>query len=251
VTSFDDLVAEAAAAPIDGWDFSWLDGRATEERPPWGYSRLLGERLAAAAAALDLQSGGGEMLMELPSFAPLLVAAEGWLPNLALAGRRLRTRNAWAVGAADKLPFRDGRFDLVSSRHPVRTAWDEIARVLAPGGTYLSQQIGPDTNIELRDALLGPQPRGTSSRRPELAVAAANAAGLDVVDLREAKLRVTFDDIGAVVYFLRLVVWTVPDFDVDGYREALLSLHRRIEAEGPFVSYATRFLIEARKPTPR
>jgi hypothetical protein len=37
--TFEDLVAEAASAPIDGWDFSWLDGRATEQRPSWGYQR--------------------------------------------------------------------------------------------------------------------------------------------------------------------------------------------------------------------
>jgi len=46
--SFDELVAEAAAAPVDGWDFSWLDGRATEQRPSWGYQRLMSRRLAAA-----------------------------------------------------------------------------------------------------------------------------------------------------------------------------------------------------------
>ncbi len=30
--SFDELIDEAERAPIDGWDFSWLDGRATEDR---------------------------------------------------------------------------------------------------------------------------------------------------------------------------------------------------------------------------
>lgn len=30
---FDDLVAEADAVDVSGWDFSWLDGRATEQRP--------------------------------------------------------------------------------------------------------------------------------------------------------------------------------------------------------------------------
>ncbi|MDQ1680297.1 MAG: hypothetical protein QOI42_1156, partial [Frankiaceae bacterium] len=42
--SFDALVAEANAVAVDGWDFSWLDGRATEERPPWGYARTMSER---------------------------------------------------------------------------------------------------------------------------------------------------------------------------------------------------------------
>lgn len=60
--SFEALVQEAAAAPVDGWDFSWLDGRATEERPSWGYQRLLSTKLAAASAALDIQTGGGEVL---------------------------------------------------------------------------------------------------------------------------------------------------------------------------------------------
>ena len=39
--TFDELVAEADAVSVAGWDFSWLDGRATEQRPPWGYQRLL------------------------------------------------------------------------------------------------------------------------------------------------------------------------------------------------------------------
>src|SRR5438105_10290261 len=34
--SFEELVDEAAAVSVEGWDFSWLDGRATEERPSWG-----------------------------------------------------------------------------------------------------------------------------------------------------------------------------------------------------------------------
>jgi len=43
--SYEDLVAEAATVDVSGWDFSWLTGRATEERPPWGYARLLASRL--------------------------------------------------------------------------------------------------------------------------------------------------------------------------------------------------------------
>ena len=43
--SYEDLVAEAATVDVSGWDFSWLMGRATEERPPWGYARLLASRL--------------------------------------------------------------------------------------------------------------------------------------------------------------------------------------------------------------
>ena len=57
-----------------------------------------------------------------------------------------------------------------------------------------------------------------------------------------------FNDVGAVVYFLRKVLWTVPGFTVEGYRDRLRRLHEQIQAEGPFVAHAQRVLIEARKP---
>ncbi|SCG50343.1 class I SAM-dependent methyltransferase [Micromonospora halophytica] len=249
--SFAELVAEATGAPVTGWGFSWLDGRATEERPPWGYARLMATRMAQVSAALDVDTGGGEVLAGVPTPPPLLVATEGWPPNAALARRTLRRLGATVVrvGRAPVLPFRDGTFELVTSRHPIDTWWDEIARVLRPGGTYLSQQIGPGTMRELSEAILGPLPPATG-RHPAHAVAAAEAAGLTVVRLEEATLRAVFHDVGAVVWFLRKVVWTVPDFDVERYRPQLATLHERIRAEGPFVAHARRFLIEARNPAP-
>src|SRR5439155_5765223 len=48
---FDALVAEGEAAPIVGWDFSWLEGRATEERPSWGYARMVAARLPGGRRA--------------------------------------------------------------------------------------------------------------------------------------------------------------------------------------------------------
>lgn len=51
-----------------------------------------------------------------------------------------------------------------------------------------------------------------------------------------------------MIYFLRKVIWMVPDFTVDRYRVQLRSLHDRIQSQGPFIAHATRFLIEARKP---
>jgi hypothetical protein len=69
-----------------------------------------------------------------------------------------------------------------------------------------------------------------------------------VSDLRLERLRTVFDDIGAVVYFLRLVIWIVPGFTVERYRDRLRALHEQIQREGPFVAHASRFLIEASKP---
>ena len=249
---FDDLVDNAGEADVGGWDFSWLDGRATEERPPWGYVGLSAARVSAAAAVLDLQTGGGEVFGEVLTMTAArprhVVATESWPPNAALARENLAPFGVEVVEVGDPvdLPFETGSFDLVTSRHPVVVRWDEIARVLRPGGTYLAQHVGAGSNRELTDFLMGPQPVG-DGRSPRRAVAEAEAAGLDVVDLREASLTVDFFDVGAVVFFLRKVLWTVPGFTVAAYRDRLFELHELIGREGRFVSHAQRFLIEATK----
>ena len=79
------------------------------------------------------------------------------------------------------------------------------------------------------------------ARRPKL-------PACRVVDLRVERPLTEFYDIGAVVYFLRLVVWIVPGFTVAAYRQQLEQLHRQIERDGVFRTWASRFLIEAVKP---
>ena len=146
------------------------------------------------------------------------------------------------------LPFADEAFDLVTTRHPISVWWSEIRRVLRPGGSYLAQQIGPATMGELVEHFTGPQPERWAEFHPDAVRAQAEAVGLQIVDLRMERLRAEFFDVGAIVFFLRKVVWSVPDFSVRRYRERLAELHQRIEADGRFVSHAVRLLVEARKP---
>jgi hypothetical protein len=49
----------------EGWDFSWLEGRATGQRPSWVYQRLMIQRLASASTTLDIGTGDGEALAGL------------------------------------------------------------------------------------------------------------------------------------------------------------------------------------------
>jgi SAM-dependent methyltransferase len=210
-------------------------------------------RVDAARAVLDVQTGGGEVCAEVLDRASrrpaTVVATDSWPPSLRIAAGNLGARGGSVIAAADAgpLPFGDERFDLVLSRHPVSTPWDEIARVLVPGGRYFAQHVGSGSNRALTDFMMGPQPV-SGARSTANARAAATANGLDVVDLREETLRVEFFDVGAVVWFLRKVIWTVPDFGVDRYHDRLVAMHDLIEREGRFVSHAPRFLIEAVKP---
>ncbi len=248
-TTFDELLAEGDAVPVEGWDFSWFAGRATEERPSWGYAALIGDRMATASAALDIQTGGGEVTAGIPRPPAVLRATESWPPNLEIARRNLRPLGGSVVEVADDapLPFGDESFDLVVSRHPTVVQWDEIARVLRPGGTYLAQLIGDRTNRELSEYFLGPLDAQVADRATETRDRLA-AAGLLPIDVRHEALRLEFSDVAAVVVFLRKVIWTVPGFSVDRFRDRLAAMHDEIQATGPFVSYAHRVLVDARKP---
>lgn len=252
--SFDELVAEGEAEPVEGWDFSWFAGRATEERPSWGYARIVTERVADADAMLDLQTGGGEVYAEVLGGAArvptTVTATEGWPPNLEVAADRLRPFGGEVRHVLEDgdLPFRDASYDLVVSRHPTTIPWGEVARVLRPGGTFLCQGIESGTNRELSEAMMGPLPPIDEPPASQRDATAAREAGLEVLDVRSEALRVSFRDVGAVVYFLRKVLWTVPGFSVDRYRAELLAVHEQIQRDGEFVSHASRFLIEARKP---
>jgi SAM-dependent methyltransferase len=286
VSRFEDLLAEGESVPVEGWDFSWFAGReagrkhprATEGRPPWGYARLLGRRLAAlgrapGAAALDLQTGGGEVLAAAlagavsaglpagpdagPGGPPTLVATESWPPNVAVAERTLAPLGVRVVavpGPDSDLPFPDASFDLVTSRHPVSVRWDEVARVLKPGGSYFSQDVGHPSVGELTEFMMGPRPTAAPdqpNRDPKWSVLAAEQAGLTVAGLREFHGRMEFNDVAAVVVFLRKVIWIVPGFTVAGYRDRLRALHEQIERDGPFLATTVRFLIEARRLSAR
>jgi SAM-dependent methyltransferase len=249
--TFDELAAEAESVSVAGWDFSWLDGRGTEQRPSWGYQRLLRKRLAQATSGLDLWTGGGEVLAGAGPFPPTMAATEPWPPNIAPATRLLHPLGVVVIATGEKppLPFADAAFDLVTSRHPSALWWDEFARVLAPGGTYFAQHVGVIYLRTLIEHFTGEPPRVPirGQVNPDSVAAEIAAAGLDVVDLRHEQIRLEFFDVGAVIYFLRKLNWLVPDFTVARYHDKLLALHQQIEADGVFVTHTSRVLIEARK----
>jgi hypothetical protein len=240
---YDSLVAAAAEVPLHGWDFGWLDGRAVTAEPSWHYPNLARELLRDADTVLDIDTGGGELLASLDPPAGRTWAAEGWLPNVPVAADRLGPLGVEVVGT-DGLPFADGKFSLVLNRHG-RFDTAGLGRVLAVDGVLLTQQVGGEDCVELNRALGAP----VADKRWNLDVAteALTAAGLDVVDAREEWPPLTFHDIGAVVYQLRMVPWQVKDFTVTHYDEALRRLHARIEAEGTFAVRTHRFLVRAVK----
>lgn len=159
-------LAEEAAAQIHGWDFSHIAGRYEEgEDIPWDYTARAKGLLSPAARILDIDTGGGEVLLSLGHPHHLTAATEGYPPNAALCRETLSPlgidfREADGGGV---LPFPDGSFDLILNRHGDYRE-EEIFRLLKPGGTFLTQQVGAHNDRELVELLLPGAPCPTRSR---------------------------------------------------------------------------------------
>lgn len=240
MSEFDDLVAEALAAPVAGWDFSWMDGRSSTQLPSWSYEEIVSEHAAAARAMLDMGTGGGELLAGLAARAPVTVATEAWAQNVPVAAARLAPLGIAVVqveGAPDnvdqpgdggELPFDDQTFDLVINRHEAFVA-SEVARVLEPGGTFVTQQVDGGAWDDLLAAF--GLPRQYPGSWLGLATEQCESAGLHIVDSMRGLETLRFDDVGALVYFLRVVSWAVPGFDPDDSEAALRRAHNRMPLE--------------------
>ncbi|MEU7902803.1 methyltransferase domain-containing protein [Actinoplanes sp. NPDC049118] len=237
---YDQLVGEAVGVPVTGWEFAWLDGRAVGSDPSWSYPDLARPLLRRAGSLLDLDTGGGELLVELAPLPAHSVAVEGWAPNVAVARDRLAP---FGVAVVTELPGGEEEFDVVLSRHG-RLPAEDVARLLKHGGTVLSQQVGSDDLADLNAELGAPPPYATSWTATG-AVAALRAAGLRVTDVREERPPLTFHDIGALVYQLRAVPWQVRDFTPERYDRALRRIDATIRTQGHYTVTAHRFLVQA------
>jgi SAM-dependent methyltransferase len=258
--TFERLVEAAEAEPFAGWDFSYLRGRMLEGAPRWNYLERVRRRMADVDAMLDMGTGGGEFLASLAPLPAGTVATEGYSPNVEIARARLEPLGVEVVsvdGAPDNveigpgegigsLPFPSGSFPLVINRHESYYP-AEVFRILRPGGVFITQQVGGMHFSGLAESL-GAPPKPDSEWALPFAVHQLEDAGFRILRQEEDFPETVFQDIGAVVYYLKAVPWEVPDFAVPAYRDQLRALHARIVADGGLRVRGHYFLIEAARP---
>lgn len=239
----------AAAEPFQGWDFSRLSGRMVDQPTPWSYRDLVGSAMRAATSVLDLGTAAGEVLLSMqPDWPTRVLATEGWPPNVPLARAALEPHGvqvlAYDADTDRRLPLADAELDLIIDRHEVYDA--EVARVLRPGGRFITQQVGHRNLCELA-TILGPAQIPATVTLDGLS-GLLTEAGMVIERAEDWIGQTTFSDVAALVCFLSTVPFTAPaDFTVDDYAEPLLRLHAAGPARGKPVRFSQhRFLIIAR-----
>ena len=242
-------LAEEAVAHIHGWDFSHLDGRYTQEDIlPWDYKTEVLAALRPDSRILDMDTGGGEVLLSLGHPHHLTAAIENYPPNVELCKKVLLPLGIdFKAAAADgPLPFPDNHFDLVLNRHG---SFDpkEVFRVLKPGGVFLTQQVGAENDRELVEMVLPdvekPFPELYLSKQQK----SFEEAGFEILRAEEAFRPIKFFDVGAFVWFARIIQWEFPDFSVERCFDQLVEMQRVIEEKGCVEGTTHRYLIVARK----
>lgn len=233
--------------PFKGWNFSYLKGRGVDEKPPWDYKQIAKELLDKSTSVLDMGTGGGEVLSSLAPFPKHTIATEGYKPNVEVARKRLEPLGVQVVEVDEsrKLPFADEEFDLVLNRH---SAFDEteVFRALKPSGVFLTQQVNEDN---LKDLLneFETTSKFENSWTLEIAVERLTKAGFTITQTGKWQGKLEFNDVGALVYYLKAIPWIIPEFSVDTHKKYLKKLQQKLDKEKALPFTQTRFFIQAQK----
>lgn len=240
---------EEDLAHIHGWDFSHIHGRYREEDDlPWDYETTVRAYLTPDAHLLDFDTGGGEFLLSLGHPCENTYATEGYPPNVALCRETLIPLGVHFKECADpsRIPFADDSFDLIINRHgsfdPV-----ELHRLLKPSGVFVTQQVGEENDRDLVEQLLPGTPKPFPGMNLNDQRVAFEKAGFHILRAEEAFRPITFYDVGALVWFARIIEWEFPGFSVEACFDRLLSLHRIIQRDGKLTGSTHRYLIAAQK----
>jgi hypothetical protein len=247
---FEFLVSEAEAH-FSGWDFGYIDGRESQAPLRWSYISEALLRVRKSQVVLDMDTGGGELFSRLAPFLDVACATEAYVPNVAIARKRLEPLGVQVIPLEDhephQLPFEDGTFDLVLNRHGYY--WEpELYRIIQPGGMFITQQVGDRNDIGIR-VLLGAPGATANVEWSDLAEAVSNlqAAGFQIKKQLEDIYPQRFYDVGAIVYQLKAIPWQIPDFTLDGYFDRLKAIHEKIQRDGYVDVLEHRFFIIAEK----
>lgn len=235
-------------APFQGWDFSYIKGRYRFCEPPWDYIALAKEKIKQANSVLDMATGGGEVFAKiLLSFKPnQIVAIEGYKPNVAVARKNLKKFNVDVIFANEtkKLPFKDGEFDLVFNRHGGFNI-SEVSRILKPDGVFFTQQVDGLNWFDLMEDF-GTKPKWPWNTLRNISKDLEDN-GFEIKRSEEYESKTVFKDVGALVYVLKAVPWTVDDFSVERYSAVLKQLNQKVKANGKLEYFCKNFLIHAVK----
>ncbi len=241
------LKSEEAKA-FRGWDFTYLNGRWDSEKLPWDYKQILLGYLQSSDKLLDMGTGGGEFLLSLNHPYELTSVTESYPPNIQLCEDNLSPLGIQVKQVFDdkSLPFSVDTFDIISNRHESFNAV-EVNRILKDGGYFITQQVGGKNNNDLSHKLLDNFNPQFSDHNLKHNRELLENLGFKILLEDESFTQIKFYDLGALVYFAKIIEWEFPGFSVDSCFNNLCKLHNELQDNGSIMGTEHRFIFVAQK----
>ena len=239
---------EEQIAHIHGWDFSHIEGRYEQENLPWDYKKIIEKYLKKDMKILDYDTGGGEFLLSLNHPYEKTSATEGYEPNVELCKKTLLPLGIdfRKCDNVSNIPFSDESFDLIINRHGDIDA-KEFYRLLKKGGIFITQQVGEDNDRELVKMVLPEAEKPFPNMNLKYQKEEFEKSGFKILEEGETYKPIKFFDIGAFVWFARIIEWEFPGFSVDKCFERLAEMQSTIEEKGSVNGTIHRYIIVAEK----
>ncbi len=233
--------------PFTGWDFSHIRDRMVSYPLSFSYTTEVLYRIHKVDSVLDMGTGGGEYFAN--NFQPFprhTCATESYESNIPIARKRLEPLGVKVFPFTDDkdLPFQNEEFELITNQHE-SYAPEEVYRILKPGCEFLTKQVDGDNDMDLQE-LLG-APIKDSSWHLAQAIDELENVGFRIRKTAQDKKTTRIFDVGAIVYYCKIVPWAIPDFSIEKYKKELVSLHTKILEEGFIEVNNPRFFIIAKR----
>ncbi len=241
--------SEEEVAHIHGWDFSYIGDRFEEDSNlPWDLKDVILSYKKDNDEILDMDTGGGEFLLSLGLAYDKTSVTEGHPPNVELCREKLEPMGmrVYEMTEYSQMPFKEESFDLIINRHGAYDA-KEIYRVLKPGGVFITQQVGEDNDRELVELLLPGLPKSFPDMNMETQKKVFEKAGFTILKSDEAFRRIRFFEVGALVWFAKVIEWEFVDFSVEKCMEQLLLAQQEVEKNGYVQGTTHRYLLVVQK----
>lgn len=228
---------------IDGWDFSYIDGKYEQEELPWNYKDIVCSYLKDDMKVLDMDTGGGEFLLSLKHPYENTYAIESYAPNVLICKEKLIPLGIhFKECRNNKIPFEDESFDLIINRHG---SYDicEIKRCLKKDGIFITQQVGEDNDVDLVQKVLPKVSKSFSGMNLKQQVEEFEKENFVILGKNEFYGSIKFFDIAAFTWFASIIKWEFVDFSVEKCFKKLIEVNNEIEKYGFVEGEIHRYLI--------
>ncbi|MBM7564970.1 class I SAM-dependent methyltransferase [Paenibacillus sacheonensis] len=234
---------------LNGWNFSQV--KAASEGAKWDFFDEVAKRCKKTDFLLDIGTGGGEALLAIADAAQLLVGIDQSEGMIHTAAKNLADAKATNVRfvqmEAEHITFPPNFFDVVSCRHSEFCA-HEVAKVLAPSGVFLTQQVSEADKYNLTQAFGRGQRSvirsGTLKEKYLHELAEAGFADMQSYEYDAAEYFRTYEDL----LFLLKHAPIIPNFGQSDQDFAILRDFVEVNQSAKGIrTNSARFMIVARK----